>query len=187
MGSTPCWGAVKSPSSHLAQRLRHAVSLWPVCARCLPGVISSVWCGLLTAPWPRATAPPPWGSMSTPKRGLRITDLGPFSSWRPGHERPLQMTGQCSALMLLGSSRHHCCGSSQGLEWRSGRRFLVMPFTESENVSVWSKVIPQERMETTLRPSASPLLSRPPPDYLPWLLTSPQGGRSSSWGVVGPF
>lgn len=62
-----------------------------------------------------------------------------------------------------------------------------MPFIGSENVSVWSKVILQERVETTLRPSASPLLSRPPPHYLPWLLTGPQGGRSSSWGAVGPF
>lgn len=60
-----------------------------------------------------------------------------------------------------------------------------MPFTGSENVSVWSKVIPQERVETTLRPSASPPLSRPPSPPSLASHRSP-GWQEQQLGAVGP-
>ena len=131
MGSTPYWGGIKSHSSHLAQHLRHAVSLRSVSPRCLPGVISGIRCGLPTAPWPRATASPPWGSMSTLNRGTSHHRLGALlllEAWAReslADDRPV--------------SKHLWFGSSQGLEWRSGRRLLVMPFTgpRSSHKNMW--------------------------------------------------
>lgn len=156
MGSTPYWGGIKSHSSHLAQHLRHAVSLWPVSPRCLPGVISGVWCGLPNAPWPRATASPPWGSMSTLKRGA--------SHYRLGALLLLEVWARES----LADDRPAFCTDAVLRLFQAPLVWILLglgveEWEEAPGRALYrSKVIPQERVETTLTPSAFPPLSRLP-------------------------